>query len=344
MRGETSMTKIGKYNIKNFSNPFIVAEIGANHNGDIDLAKKMIDAAVGCGSHAVKFQSWTKSSLFSKGIYHGNKELESKIELYSLSLQQLIELKHYCDKKKIIFSTSVFSKKEVDFCVNKLKIKFIKIPSMDLNNYSFLEYVAQKGKPIILSTGLGSLAEISKAYDLITQYNKNLILLHCAAIYPPKDEQVNLNNIDMLRNNFDCPIGFSDHTIGTSIPLAAVAKGASVIEKHFTLDKNMSGWDHAISANVAEMEEIVSQSKRITRALGKYRRIVSQDDLEKRKVFRRSVVANKNLRKNEKIKKDDIILLRPGTGIEPRMARLVINKTVNKNIRKGELISWEDLK
>jgi len=337
------MTKIGKYNIRNFFNPFIIAEIGSNHNGDINLAKKMIDAAAGCGCHSVKFQSWTKSSLFSERIYHDNKELESQIELYSLSLQQLTELKHHCDKKKIIFSTSVFSKREANFFVDELKVKFIKVASMDLNNYPLLEHVAKKGKPIILSTGLGSLAEISKAYDFITQYNKNLILLHCVALYPPKDKQVNLNNIDMLRNNFDCPIGFSDHTIGTSIPLAAVVKGASVIEKHFTLDKNMSGWDHAVSANVAEMKEIVSQSKRITRALGKYRRIVSKDDLEKRKVFRRSIMANKNLRKNKKIKRNDIILLRPGTGIEPQMARLLINKTVNKNIRKGELISWEDL-
>lgn len=344
MNRVNKIVKVGKYRIKNFKAPFMVAEIGSNHNGDIKLAKKLIDEAVRCGCHSVKFQAWRKQTLFSKPMYAGNRTLEKDIDQYAFELKIYKELKKHCGKKRIIFSSSVFSKKEVDFCVDELDMELIKIASMDVNNYPFLEYVAKKGKPIALSTGLASLAEIAEAYELITKYNKNLILLHCVALYPPKDKQVNLNNIDMLRDAFDCPIGFSDHTLGTAIPLASVVKGACLIEKHFTLDKKMAGWDHAVSADPEDMKIIVSESRRIAKALGSYKRIIDQDRLEKRKVFRRSIVAVRDLKKGQKLTKRDIELLRPGTGLEPKYLNQVLNRRLRKNLRKGELLKMADLR
>ena len=272
--------------ISDASGPYVIAEIGANHNGDMNVAKQLIDAAMECGCDAAKFQSWTPSSLISREEYEENTvytdsekkhfgSLEEMVTKYYLREEQHAELKEYCDNIGIDFCSSPFSKPEIDLLV-KLDVPFLKIASMDINNIELLKHAARTGKPMVLSTGMSTLAEIESAVNTVeSEGNMQIILLHCIAIYPPEFEDINLNNISMLRQTFGYPVGFSDHTIGTSIPLAATALGSCIIEKHFTLDKNTSGWDHEISADPGEMKCIVEESKNVVESLGSFSRIVS---------------------------------------------------------------------
>ena len=186
---------------------------------------------------------------------------------------------------------------------------------MDLNNYPFLEYVASKQRPIVLSTGLSDLDEVDLAIKTVESTgNKKIIILHCVSIYPPDDNQINLRNMETLKKIYDYPIGFSDHTIGISIPLAAVALGAKIIEKHFTLDRNMFGWDHKVSANPVELKSICIESKRVVNALGTFR-ISSQENDERKNAFRRSIVLTKDKKAGDTIKLEDLDYKRPGEGI-----------------------------
>jgi N-acetylneuraminate synthase len=228
--------------------------------------------------------------------------------------------------------------------LDELKVPFFKVASMDLNNLSFLEYIAEKGKTIILSTGMGSLAEIETAINIIYDTgNEEVILLHCIAVYPPEDKIINLRNIEMLNKTFSIPVGFSDHTIGTSIPLAAITLGAKVIEKHFTLDKTMPGWDHAVSANPEEMKIIVEEGEKIITALGKYTRVISKVEINQRNSFRTSIVSKQKLRKGEVMKESKLNFKRPGTGIRPDEVKYILGRKVNKDINEDEIIKWEDL-
>jgi sialic acid synthase SpsE len=333
--------KIGDKQIYNFGKPYIIAEIGANHNGSIKLAKKLIKQARSVGADSAKFQSWSKKNLFSKNIYESNPELERQLDAWSLNYIQFIELKKTCDKEDITFSCTPISKEDVDFLVEELGVDFIKVASMDLNNLPFLKYIASKHKPIILSTGLGSFEEIQKAVETITSKNDNLILLHCISAYPPKIDHINLNNIDMLRDEFRLPVGFSDHYPDETFSLAAVAKGASVIERHFTLDKKMSGWDHSISSDENGMKNLVKNAELINRSLGSYNRIIYDNEKKQKESFRRSAVAKKNLRKGDIIKEEDIVFKRPGEGIPPNQINEIIGKRITKNITKDSILSFK---
>ena len=345
--------------IKNYGKPFIIAEIGMNHNGDMELAKKMIDAAVEAGADCAKFQSWTKSSLFSKAIYQNNRTLEKDIDVYSFGFSDTLgtyrTLKAYCDEKGIIFATSVFNEAEADFFVDELKMDFIKIAYMDVNNLPFLEYLAKKGKPLVLSTGLSTLPEIAEAVETITKHTTNLILLHCLSVYPDAqqglgagsggepDAGINLNNIEMLQAAFGFPVGFSDNAPGTYIPLAAVAKGACVIEKHFTVDKNMSGWDHAISADAQDLKTIVEGSQKINAALGTSQRVLSSKEKNMRTVFRRSIVFAYDLPAGHIVQRKDLDFKRPGTGIEPKQWSFLVGRSLKRAMKEDELVHFEDL-
>lgn len=341
-------------NIKNFSKPYIIAEIGANHNGDMKLAKKMIDTAKEMGVDCVKFQSWSKNSIFSKIVYENNYflnddyrnrtdyTLESIVDEYSIAEKELFELKSYCDKIKIDFASTPFSKKEVDFLVDRLNVGFIKIASMDLNNYPFLRYTAKKGKPIILSVGLSTLAEVDEAIRIIKECNnEKIIILHCVSIYPPKDEECNLNNIDMLMKLYNYPIGYSDHTLGITAPVLSIGKGTCIIEKHFTLDKDMQGWDHKISANPDELKTIVDECNRAYKMLGSYYKVVNESE-ERKVAFRRSIVAARDIQKGEIITEDDLEYKRPGDGIEPKYIDFIVGKVAKRNIKYDELLRMDD--
>ena len=333
--------------------PYIIAEIGSNYNGDMRLCKKLIDSAKKCGADAVKFQSWSKSSLICKAEYERNTSytdkkrhfgsLEEMVEKYQFTPEQHIEVKKYCKKKDITFLSSCFSKNEVDLLYD-LDVPVFKIPSMDVPNIPLLQYVATKHRPVILSTGMATLGEIERAVQILQNGGSGPIaLLHCIAIYPPSYETIHLRNMGMLSIAFDVPVGFSDHSLGTAIPLAAIALGACVIEKHFTLDKNLEGWDHAISADPPELETIVREGKNIFHALGNTMRIVNEAEMEKRKKFRRRIVMKRAMKKGETICIDDIDFKRPGNGIHPDEIKYVIGRTLQRDVQFDDELEWSDL-
>lgn len=346
--------KLGNREVKDYGVPYIIAEIGANHNGDMGLARKMIDSAKACGCDAIKFQSWTPDSLVAQEEYDRNQQyddspkkhfgsLKEMVEKYYLRPEQHIELKEYCDNAEIAFFSTPFSIEEADF-LEELKVPFYKIASMDVNNLLLLKHIAKKNKPIIMSTGMATLSEIENAVKTIEdEGNHQIILLHCISIYPPAYEDINLNNIPMLGQTFGYPVGFSDHTIGISMPLASVALGSCVIEKHFTLDKDLPGWDHEVSANPEEMKVIVEESRNIVNALGTYRRVVGKAEEEKKIKFRRSVVAGKDLKKGHILTIEDLAFKRPGTGIQPDETTYVIGRKLKRKLSSDELIYWKDL-
>jgi len=340
----------------NYCKPYIIAELGSNHNGDMELAKKMILEAKESGADCVKFQSWSKDSIFARKKYEDNYfiaddyrdrtdyTLEEIVDEYSISEEELLDMKKFADEVGIDCTSTPFSKKEADFLIDKIESPFIKVASMDLNNYPFLEYLAKKNKPIVISTGLSELYEIDKAVNVIENAGNNqIVILHCVSTYPPVDSDVHLNNIKTLMAIYpEYPIGFSDHTLGTAIPLASVALGACLIEKHFTLDKNMEGWDHKVSATKDEMKGIVENSQRISDAMGSFRITATESD-EKKGEFRRSIVLTKEMKKGEVISADDIDYKRPGGGFDPGMTEFVVGRTVNKDLEFDHILTKEDI-
>ena len=346
---------INKFKIKNFSTPFFIAEIGINHNGNISLAKKLIDQAKLAGANAVKFQTLKKETLMIKSVYENQKpdfifdkkikSLEDILNRITLSKKQHLILANYCKKKKIIFSSTPLDLEAVDF-LDSLKVPFFKIASMDLNNHLLLEKVAKKNKPIILSTGFSTIKEIQDAISCLKKTNKKIkiALLHCISSYPPSDNEINLNNIVTLRKKFNLPIGFSDHSKGISASICSVALGGCVIEKHFTLDKKMKGWDHKISADLNDLTQIIENSKRITSMLGSKKRNISKKENIFKKNMRRSIVAKKLILKDQKIKISDLEFKRPGIGLEPSKLKFVLNKKAKKNIFPDDIILPKNLK
>lgn len=340
--------------VENFAAPYVIAELGSNHNGDMALAEKLIRAAKAAGADAVKFQSWSKDSIFSKKVYDDNfflkddyrdrsdYTLEKIVDEFSISEDELLQMKKIADEVGIDMISTPFSKREVDFLVDTLNAPFIKVASMDVNNYPLLRHIAKKGRPIVMSTGLSTLSEVDKAIATIeAEGNTQIVILHCISIYPPDDAQVNLNNIKTYQTTYPYPVGFSDHTLGTSVPLASVALGACVIEKHFTLDKNMVGWDHKVSADEAEMHTICTESKRIALAMGTTR-VMSPESQERKDAFRRSIVAARDIKAGEVIGAGDIDAKRPGTGLPPEAEEYIVGKPAKRDIQKDALLTQDD--
>ncbi|MBE0514843.1 MAG: N-acetylneuraminate synthase family protein [Sulfurimonas sp.] len=350
------MQLTSKKEVFNYCKPYVIAELGANHNGDMELAKKLIVQAKEAGADCVKFQSWSKNTIFARKKYEDNYfiaddyrdrtdyTLEEIVDDYSISEDELLEMKKFADELEIDCTSTPFSKEEADFLVDKLESPFIKVASMDLNNYPFLEYLAKKSKPIVISTGLSELYEIDKAVKTIENAgNSQIVILHCVSTYPPVDSDVHLNNIKTLMTTYpEYPIGFSDHTLGAAIPLASVALGACLIEKHFTLDKNMEGWDHKVSATKDEMQEIVENAKRVSEALGSFRITATESD-EKKREFRRSIVLTREMKKGEVISYEDIDYKRPGGAFDPDMTEFVVGRTVNKDLKFDHILTKEDI-
>lgn len=340
--------------IKNYGRPYIIAEIGANHNGDLELAKKMILKAKECGADCVKFQSWSKDSIFSRSVYRDNYflrddyrnrtdyTLEEIVDKYSIGKKEHIALKEYCDELGIDFASTGFCKEEIDFLVDELNVPFIKVASMDVNNIPFLTYITGKKKPVVISTGLCELSDVVDAIKCLENNGcSQIVVLHCVSIYPPKDEEVNLNNIEMYKKLFDYPIGYSDHTLGTIAPIMSLTMGVCMLEKHFTLDKDMEGWDHKISANPEELKEIAEAAIVGYKMLGSYNKIVSEDE-ERRNAFQRSIVAARNIKAGDIIREEDIDYKRPGNGISPKFYQFVIGKVAKRDIDYDEIIKMTD--
>lgn len=347
------VVKLGDVPVGAGQPPYVIAEVGSNHNGDMDLCRRLIDAAAAAGAHAVKFQSWSESSLIAKEEYERNPSYSDKKKHFG-SLREMVkayqftpamhrEADAYARARGIAFCSSVFSPEEADL-LEGLNVPFYKIASMDAVNLPLLDYVARKGRPVIISTGMATLAEIERAVQTVHRAgNEQTVLLHCVSIYPPDYEMIHLRNIEMLSQAFDVPVGFSDHTLGTAVPLAAIALGAAVIEKHFTLDKTMEGWDHAVSADPGELRVIVEEGKHIFTALGSRHRIVTDAELVKRRSFRRSLVARRALSRGHVIIEADLDAKRPGTGIGPDERAYVVGRTLARDLGEDELIRWKDL-
>jgi N-acetylneuraminate synthase len=332
--------------------PYVIAEIGANHNGDLDLCRRTIDAAAAAGADAVKFQSWSKRSLVSTAEFARNTSyaksnnvptLEEAVERYQLTPDAHREIAAYCKARGVVFFSSAFSFEEVDL-LESLDVPAYKIASMDVNHIPLLEYVARTGKPVILSAGMATLGEVERALETLRSNGAGPVaLLHCLSIYPAPPELTNLRMIGTWRTAFGVPVGYSDHTLGTAVPIASVALGACIIEKHFTLDRSLSGWDHAISADPAELRALVDGCRAAHAALGSGVRRVGEAELEKRKAFRRRMVARRALRRGERLTAADVEFKRPGTGIQPDELRYVLGRPVTRDVAAEEELEWADL-
>lgn len=320
--------------------PYIVAELNSSHRGKIDIAKKMIDAAKECGCDAVKFQSWSPESLYCKTYYDRNPISKRMVKSFALSPENLEELASYCRNLKIDFASTPYSKEEVKFLVEKCNPSFVKIASMDINNLPFLNYVAKKMRPIVLSTGMATIDEIERAVATIMEAgNKNICILHCVSLYPVDASNVNLNNILMLKEKFpECQVGYSDHTIGCEVACAAVAVGSVLIEKHFTLDNSVIGWDNQMATEPEEMTMLVKSCRNVSAALGERERILTEIEIRQRDKMRRSLVAANDLKEGHILTEADIDAKRPGDGITVSRYSEIIGKKLICDIMKDELI------
>lgn len=331
--------------IEDFQTPYIIAEVNSSHNGNLETAKKMIEAAKSAGCSCVKFQSWSSETLYSKSYYENNPIAKRIVKKMSLEKEDLKLLSLFCAERKIDFSSTPYSEEEVDFLVEECNAPFVKIASMELNNNSFLEYIGNKGVPVIISTGMGSMSEITAAIKILEGTgNENISILHCVSSYPAKASDINLNNIYTLRENFPGhPIGFSDHTLGFCVAAAAVALGAAVIEKHLTLDAAKIGMDNQMATEPEAMKQMVEACRDVHEALGGFERVVSDKELDQQKVMRRSIVAARDIQAGSILEKDYLCAKRPGTGIPPDKMYEIIGKRVNRDIEADTLIDKSDI-
>ena len=331
--------------IGDFHKPYIVAELNTSHFGNISIAKKMILKAKESGCDCVKLQSWKSDTLYSKDFFDKNPISKKFFDKYSLDNSQLKELAIYAKKIGISFSSTPYSEEEVNFLVNKCNPAFIKIASMDLNNFTFLKFIAKKKIPVILSTGMGTIKEIESAIKLlISNGQKNICILHCVSLYPLDHKIANLRNITMLRKKFkNIPIGYSDHSIGNTLPISSVALGACVIEKHFTLDNKKIGLDNHMATEPNDMKILTSECLVAFNSLGKEKRLLSKQEFDQRKKMRRSIFTQQSLKRNEKITLEKILLRRPGEGIPPNKVAAILGKKVKRNINKNSLLKMSDI-
>ena len=332
--------------------PFIIAEISANHNGSLEQAKKLISAAKKAGADAVKIQTYEPESMtinsnkedfkIKHGIWKGKK-------LYNLYKQAQTpfswhkELFNQAKKNKILIFSTPFDFKAVDL-LESLKVPFYKIASFEITDHPLIEYIAEKKKPIFLSTGMANKGEIKEALKIIKSKGvKDVLLFHCISSYPSKVEEYNLNMINTLAKDFNTHVGLSDHTTGNEAALASIALGAVAIEKHFKLETSNDSPDSKFSIDPVYMKNLVSQSKNLWKGLGggNYERAKEE---KQNLIFRRSLYFVRDLKKGEKISKDNIKSLRPSFGLQPKHLKKVLGKKVKSDVKSGDRVTWQVVK
>jgi|ETNmetMinimDraft_13_1059891.scaffolds.fasta_scaffold28651_1 N-acetylneuraminate synthase/N,N'-diacetyllegionaminate synthase len=329
---------------------FVIAEIGMNHNGDLDLAKAMIKSAAECGTNAVKFQIFKAEKFVTENalVYGEDSHSEplSQVEMlkkYEFSSDEWKLLKDTAVKKGIIFFASVFDDESLDIA-GSLDIELLKIASCDLTNIPLIRQVAGLGRPVLLSTGMSTLSEIDIAVStFLEKGNDKLILMHCVSSYPAKIEESNIRVIPALRNMFEIPVGFSDHCKENYASFNAVSHGAVVIEKHFTTDSKLPGIDQKMSLNPAGLNELVNGIRSIEKSTGRSVKRILESERPARINGRRSLVASKDLEAGEVISPEMVAVKRPGTGISPIHFDLVLGRKLNKPVKKNEFLSWSIL-
>jgi N,N'-diacetyllegionaminate synthase len=338
--------KIGNKLIGEKQPCFIIGEAGVNHNGKLSIAKKLVDVAVDAGVDAVKFQTFTAETLVTK---------EASIAPYAqraigreMKQQQLIEklelaykdfriLKTYCDTKGIIFLSTPHSFDAIDFLEDI--VPAYKFGSGDITNTPALQHAAKKGKPMVLGTGMATLQEIKHAvYSIRAKKNTQIILLHCTTSYPCPLEDVNLRAMLTLKNTLGCLVGYSDHSLGTLVPIMAVALGASVLEKHFTLDKKLPGPDHQASLEPRALKQMVTDIRNVETVLGSYEKKPTKSEMQIMKLVRKSIVANQDIKRGTTIKNHMLSIKRPGIGLKPDELKKIIGKKAKRSMVKDELL------
>ncbi|MCL5062030.1 MAG: N-acetylneuraminate synthase [Nitrospirae bacterium] len=328
---------------------FIIAEAGVNHNGSIEIAKKMVDAAVEAGADAIKFQTFNAEKLVSRfaqkaeyqkrstGSGETQFEMLKKLEL---SVEEHKELIKHCKKKGIIFLSSPFDLNSIDF-LNELGLKIFKIPSGEIINLPYLKKIGGLKKKVILSTGMADLGEIEDAMDILMDSGtskEDITVLHCTTEYPTLMEEANLRAMLAIRDAFKINVGYSDHTLGIEISIAAVALGAAVIEKHFTLDRNMPGPDHKASLEPQELNAMVKTIRNVEKAKGSGIKKPSPSEIKNISAARKSIVASKDIKKGEIFRDENITTKRPGTGISPMEWDRIIGRKAIREFKEDELI------
>lgn len=327
-------------------NILIIAEAGVNHNGSLDMAKKLVDAAKTCGADIVKFQTAKLDSLVSNsahmadyqkkntGVEESQKDMLSKL---LLSFDDFVELAEYCKEIGIQFLSTPFDIESIRFLNDMQDIW--KVPSGEITNYPYLVEIGKTKKKVILSTGMAEMEEIQAAIDVLKENGtEDITILHCTTEYPAPIKDVNLNVMQTMRESFGHPVGYSDHTQGIEVDLAAVALGAAVIEKHFTLDRNLPGPDHKASLEPDGLKAMVDGIRKIELALGSKEKKPSEVELKNRLVARKSIVAKAFIKVGEKLTEDNITTKRPGSGINPMRWNEVIGTKAIRNFEEDELI------
>ena len=328
---------------------FIIAEAGVNHNGSIKLAKKMIDVAVESGADAVKFQTFKAKSLLSKNAKKADyqkkttDQSESQFDMIKkleLDIENHKELLSYCNAKGIIFLSSPFDHESINL-LSELGLQVFKIPSGEITNLPYLRHIGSIAKKVFLSTGMSTLNEIKDALNILIKsgmVKKNIIILHANTMYPTPIEDVNLNAMLTIKKEFDISVGYSDHTLGIEVDIAAVAIGAVAIEKHFTLDKEMNGPDHQSSLNSEELKTMVVAIRNIEKAMGSNIKQPSPSEIVNIDNVRKSIVANQYIKKGDLFTEKNISIKRPGNGISPMKWDWIIGSVAHKNYKPDELI------
>lgn len=326
----------------------VIAEAGVNHNGSLDIAKQLILAAKHSGVDIVKFQTAKLNSLVSKfaemAEYQKNNtgRIESQKEMLSrllLSYEDFIELSKYCKEIGIEFLSTPFDIESIHFLSQH--VNFWKIPSGEITNYPYLVEIAKTAKPVLMSTGMSDLDEISDAVHVLKEHGcTNITLLHCNTQYPTPMSNVNLRAMQTISEKFGMPVGYSDHTRGIEVPIAAVALGATVIEKHFTLDRNMEGPDHKASLEPDELKAMVSAIRNIEEALGSKEKIVTLSESGNKTIARKSIVAARDIERGEIFTGENITVKRPGNGISPMKWNEVIGQKATRDFSEDELIEF----
>tara|TARA_B100000989_G_scaffold169722_2_gene127029 strand:- start:9927 stop:10955 length:1029 start_codon:yes stop_codon:yes gene_type:complete len=336
---------------KTFNKTFVIAEIGVNHNNNISLAKKLIKNAKLAGADAVKFQTFKAENLVLPGTRKVKYQLNSSkdqedhyqmIKKLELSYKDHKTLFKYCKKKKIIFLSTPYDVKSAKF-LNKLGVKIFKTASADLIDYNLHNYLARIKKPVIISTGMSSMNDVKKTIQVYKKNkNLNVALLHCVSNYPCSLKSINLNVLNSLKK-FGFTIGYSDHSDDVLIPCLAISTGSRIIEKHFTLNKNLKGPDHKASFNTRELKEMIKQIRKTELVMGKKTKKIQPEELEMSKISKKSLYFNKNLKVGSKIKNTDLISLRPGLGINPFFINKIIGKRLKKDIKKNQIVKFNFL-
>lgn len=329
------------------SNVMIIAEAGVNHNGDLCLAKELIDIAVDSKADAVKFQTFISEKCISRGtgkaryqekLTRNNEDQFDMVKKLELPFDAFIELKEYCAKRNIIFMSTPFDQDSVEF-LNSIELKIFKIPSGEVTNYPLLKKIGRLHKKIIMSTGMCVLEEIQDAIEILKgEGSDDISLLHCNTQYPTPINDVNLRAMLTLKKEFGVPVGYSDHTQGIEVALAAVAMGATIIEKHFTLDKKMYGPDHKASLEPKELKAMVEGVRKVECALGSEQKQVSASESENIYAARKSIVAARTIKKGERFTDYNLTTKRPGTGISPMKWEEVIGKIANRDYQSDDMI------